>query len=95
MEFYRHQIIASANPRTNIKQRVNKNTKKPQKFGVSLKFTTKKNQSQAPVLTPDGLGRSQFPSERCRGQEEEGGGKEQAARSRQISARNSKGGMGR
>ena len=32
------------------------------------------------------------PSERCRGQEEEGGSKERAARSRQISARNSKGG---
>ena len=34
------------------------------------------------------------PSERCRGQEEEGGSKERAARSRQISARNSKGGNG-
>ena len=45
---------------------------KPQFLGVSLKFSLKR--ISCSILTPNGLGRSQFPSERCQGQEEEGGG---------------------
>ena len=71
-----------------------KNGDTPEIWGLPKIHHRDKKTVSCSVLIPDGLGWSQFQLERCRGQEEEGGGKERAARSRQISARNNQGGNG-